>query len=359
MASDKARIAIIGTGWWSTYTHIPGIRDNPDAELAAVCDRSPEALQRVVDAFGPIKTYQDYREMLAAEKLDGAIVATNHTTHYELTKACLEAGLHVMLEKPMVLHAAQAHELVRLAEQKGRQLIIGYPWPFTDLVRQARSIIQSGELGAIQLVSCLYVSMVIELYRGNDQAYQSVFQYPVTGPGRVYADPKLSGGGQGHLQITHAAGSLFYVTGLQAEQVSCFMENWDVAVDVVDAISVRFRSADGQAAIGAISSSGNLAKGDGGRLDLGIYCENGYVHLDPVRGTLTVRPHTGPEREFGPTPAEERYPRFATGGNLVDVILGRAENGAPATLGARVVELLEAAYRSAAAGGQPIRVADL
>ena len=107
MASDKARIGIIGTGWWSTYTHIPGILANPAAELAAVCDRSPEALQRVVAAFGPIKTYQDVHDMLAAEKLDGAIVATNHATHYALTKACLEAGLHVMLEKPMVLHAAE------------------------------------------------------------------------------------------------------------------------------------------------------------------------------------------------------------------------------------------------------------
>jgi predicted dehydrogenase len=140
MATGKARIAVIGAGWWATYTHIPGIRDNPAAELAAVCDRSPEALERVVKAYGPIKTYQDYREMLAAEKLDGAVVATNHATHYEITKACLEAGLHVMLEKPMVLHAAEAHELVRLAEQTGRQLIIGYPLPFTDLVLQARAV---------------------------------------------------------------------------------------------------------------------------------------------------------------------------------------------------------------------------
>jgi len=359
MAANTARIAVIGAGWWATYTHIPGIRDNPDAELAAVCDRSPEALERVAKAFAPIKTYPDYREMLAAEKLDGAIVATNHATHYEITKACLEAGLHVLLEKPMVLHAAEAHELVRLAEQKGRQLIIGYPWPFTDLVRQARAVIQSGELGAIQLINCLYASMVIEFYRGNDQAYQSLFNYPVTGPGAVYSDPKLSGGGQGHLQITHAAGSLFFVTGLQAEQVSALMANWDVKVDLVDAITVRFKGADGRAAIGTIASTGNISKGDGGRLDLGIYCENGYLHLDPVRGTLTVRPHNGPERRVGPVPDDERYPRFATAGNLVDVILGRAENGLPAAVAAKVVELLDAAYRSAAAGGQPVRVADL
>lgn len=359
MASHKARIAVVGAGWWSTYTHIPALLHNPAAELVAVCDHAPEALARTVAAFGPLKIYQDYQALLAEEKLDGVIVATNHSTHYEVTKACLEAGLHVLLEKPMVLRAKHAHDLVALAARQGRELIIGYPWHYTELTRQARAVIQSGELGAIQFVACLFASMAIEFYRGNDQAYQSIFNYPVTGPGRAYADPHLSGGGQGHLQVTHAAGSLFYVTGLQAERVACFMENWDVAVDLVDAISVRFRSADGRPAVGVLGSTGNLGKGDGGQLEISVYCEAGYLQLDHAQGTLRVRRHDGTETHFGPLPAAERYPRFATSANLVDVILGSAENGSPASVGARVVELLEAAYRSAAKDGQAMRVAEL
>jgi predicted dehydrogenase len=359
MATDKARIAVIGTGWWSTSTHIPGLKNNPDAELVAICDHSPDALERAVQAFGPIKTYHAYREMLAVEKLDGVVVATNHSTHYEVAQACLEAGLHVLLEKPMVLRAAHAHELIKLAESQGRELIIGYPWHYTEVGRQARAIIQSGELGAVQFISCLFASMVIEFYRGNDQAYQSVFQYPVTGPGRAYADPHLSGGGQGHLQVTNAAGLVFYMTGLQAERVSCYMENWDVAVDVVDAISVRFKSVNGPGAVGVIGSTGNLAQGDGGRLEIGVYCAEGYVLLDQLQSTLLVRRHNGTEQRFGPWPADDRYPRFATSENLVEVILGRAKNGSPALTGVRVVELLEAAYRSAASGGQVIRVDSL
>lgn len=359
MTTNKARIAVIGTGWWSTSTHIPGLRDNPNADLVALCDHSPEALERATHAFGPIPTYTDYRELLASERLDGVIVATNHVTHYDITRACLEAGQHVLLEKPMVLRAAHAHDLIRVAEAKGRELIIGYPWHYTDVTRQARQVIQSGELGAIQFVSCVFASMAIEFYRGNDQAYQPLFQYPVTGPGRAYADPQQSGGGQGHLQVTHAAGSLFLVTGLQAERVSCYMENWDVAVDVVDAISVRFRAADGRVAVGVIGSTGNLGLGDGGQLEISIYCEHGYAILDQAQSTLRVRRHDGTEQHFGPLPPDDRYPRFATSANLVDVILGRAENGSPAATGARVVELLEAAYRSAANGGQAIKVSDL
>ena len=359
MEEKKARIAVIGTGWWSTSTHIPGLRNNPRAELVAICDTSAEALQKATRAFGPLKTYQDYHQLLSSETLDGVIVATNHSTHYEVAKACLEAGLHVLLEKPMVLRAADAHELIQIAEQHGRELIIGYPYHYTELTRQARAILQSGDLGAVQFISCTYASMVIEFYRGNDQAYQSVFNYPVTGPGRAYSDPRLSGGGQGHLQITHAAGSLFFITGLQAEQVSSFMENWDLAVDLVDAISVRFKSAGGHTALGVIGSTGNLPIGGNGQLDLCIYCEKGYLILDQAESTLRVRRPEGPEERFGPLPADDRYPRFATSANLVDVILGRAANGSPAAVGARVVELLDAAYRSAATGGQPVRVADL
>lgn len=359
MTPDKAKIAIIGTGWWSTYTHIPALLNHPEAELVAVCDRSEEALARTREAFGPLKTYSDLQTLLANEKLDGAIVSTNHSTHFELTKACLEAGLHVLLEKPMVLRAAHAHALVDLAARQGRELIIGYPWHYTETTRQARAIIQGGELGAIQFVSCLMASMVIEFYRGNDQAYRPLFNYPVTGPGRAYSDPQLSGGGQGHLQVTHSAGTLFYVTGLEAERVSCFMENWDVAVDLVDAISVRFKPVAGRPAVGVLGSTGNLGVGDGGQFDLSVYCEHGYLRLDQSQGALVVKRHDGTETRYGPLPADERYPRFATSANLVDIILGRGENRSPATVGARVVELLEAAYQSAALDGQPIGVADL
>jgi len=359
MAPSKARIGIIGIGWWTTSTHIPGLLANPQAELVALCDRSAEALARAASVFGPIQTYEDYHAMLAAEQLDGVIVATNHTSHYEITKACLEAGVHVLLEKPMVLEAAHAHTLTRLAEERGRELIVGYPWNYTAITRQARTVMQSGQLGAIQLVSVLFASMVIEFYRGNDQAYQPIMQYTVTGPGRAYADPKLSGGGQGHLQMTHAAGALFFVTGLKAELVTSFMDNWEVAVDVIDAINVRFEPANGQRAIGVLSSTGNLGTGDGGQLEINIYCEKGYLRLNQGAGTLHVRHHDGTEADYGPLPPDDRYPKFATAANLVDVILGQAANGCPGTVGARVVELLEAAYRSSAQDGQPIRVADL
>ncbi|HEY8476652.1 MAG TPA: Gfo/Idh/MocA family oxidoreductase [Chloroflexota bacterium] len=353
MASDrKARVGVIGCGWWSTYTHIPGLKEYPSAELVALADQNPERLQAAAKKYEVERTYTDYRHMLANERLDGVVVAVNHAAHYEVAKAALEAGLHIMLEKPMVLEAAHARELVDLARRQGREIIVGYPWHYTETARRAREIVQSGRLGEIQFVSSLFASMVIEFYRGNPEAYRPVFNYPVTGPGQAYADPKLSGGGQGHLQVTHSAGLMFFVTGLRARRVAAEMERFDLPVDLVDAISVRFDNG----AVGVVGSTGNIGVGDGGQHDLRVYCSRGYLLMEMVDGTMTVRTHDGTVEQIGPLPEEERYPRFATAHNLVDVILGRAQNGSPGEVGARTVELLDAAYRSAAQEGRPVTV---
>lgn len=349
----RARVAVIGTGWWSTYTHIPGLQANPDAELVALCDRDEERLQAAAEHYGVEKTYTDVDELLRHERLDGVVVAVSHTTHYPVARACLDAGLPILLEKPMVLTAAHAHDLVERAVARGVEIIVGYPWHYAATATRARAVLQSGELGPIQFVSSLFASMVVEFYRGNPEAYRPVFQYPVTGPtSRTYSDPRLSGGGQGYLQATHSAGLLFWVTGLRPARVSAFMARFDVPVDLVDAISVRFASG----ALGTIGSTGTIGVGQGDQHQLNVYCANGYLLLDLAGGTLSIRYPDGREEKLGPLPPDARYPRFATAQNLVDVILGRDVNRSPGAIAARCVELLDAAYRSAEQDGQPVMV---
>ena len=65
--AEKARVAVIGTGWWSTYTHIPGLIEHPDAELVALCDRNPDALAAAAERYGIDRTYDDVGELLANE----------------------------------------------------------------------------------------------------------------------------------------------------------------------------------------------------------------------------------------------------------------------------------------------------
>ncbi len=135
---ERARIAVIGTGWWATYTHIPGLLEYPAAELVAIADRDPERLRIAATTYGIARAYEDYRAMLAQETLDGVIVATPHATHYAIARDCLARGIHVMVEKPLTLHATEARELVQLARARGRALLVGYPYNLKPQALRAR-----------------------------------------------------------------------------------------------------------------------------------------------------------------------------------------------------------------------------
>lgn len=350
--AEQARIAMIGTGWWATYTHIPAVQARPDAALVAICDRDPARLAAAADAYGVERRYDDYRTMLAHESLDGVIIATPHATHYAIARDCLAHGLHVLLEKPMTLYAPEARALVELARAQGRELIIGYTHVFSPHALRAREVVRSGVLGAVQYVNCVFASRVIEFLRADPAPGLPAASFPVHTPGAVYSKPELSGGGQGHLQLTHSTGLLFFVTGLQAERVAATMRNHGLAVDLVDAMVVTFAGG----ALGSVGGTGNMFIP---RLDLQVHCERGALILDMEARTLTIRGQDISDETMGPSAATGQEDRFATSGNLIDVIYGRAANGSPAVNGWRSVEVLDAAYRSARQDGAPVAIASL
>jgi predicted dehydrogenase len=341
-----ARIAIIGTGWWSTYAHLPSLAHYPDATLVAIADPDAQRLNQAGDAFDIVRRYTSPEAMLDHERLDGVIVATPHATHFQLARAVLARGLGLMLEKPMVLRASEARELHALAQERNVPLVIGYPYHFVPQHRLLRERIASGALGQLQLVDNLFASMVLEYYRANPLAYENVFNWTVTGPRpATYSEPSVAGGGQGHLQVTHAAALLLWLTGLQPESVAAFMANFDLKVDLCDAISVRFAGG----AVGTLASTGGIptAQSAHQQLEYRLYGSDGYARLDPMSGTCAIHYNNGQIETLPTTPPDERYPREATSRHLADLLLNRAENQSDGTTGIRTVELLDAAYRSA------------
>ena len=346
----RARIAIVGAGWWSTQAHLPSLIHYPAAEVVAIADLSPDKLRAAGNAYGIKRQYTDFRRMLDAEDLDGVVVATNHAAHYEVAREVLTRRLGLMLEKPMVLRAHEARELERLADGGAVPLVIGYPWHFVSQHRQLRERIASGQLGQIQFVSSLFASMVLEFLRGRPQAYASIFNYPVTGPTTAtYSEPNLAGGGQGYLQVTHSAALMLWLTGLKPVSVAAFMETFDLKVDLCDAMTVRFEGGT----VGTLASTGGIPATQSGhqKFECRIFGTRGYATLDVLDGTCMIYGDDGSVQPLDPTPPDKRYPQEATSRHLVDLLLGRTKtNMSPADVGAGTVELLEAAYRSAAEG---------
>lgn len=341
----KARIAVVGAGWWATTAHIPAVQEDPNADLVAICDRDPEKLKAAAEAYGVATTYTDLDEMLTHAHLDGAIVVTNHASHYAVARRCLEAGLHVVIDKPMTLYAWEAKALVELAQAQQRELLVGYPYNYTPYAIRCREVIQSGELGKVQYINCLFATHIFDLLRGEHDV-----SGPVHGPGKVYSDPALSGGGLGHLQLTHPLGVLFFVTGLRVKRVHALMPHHGLAVDLVGAITAEFE--DG--AVGTVGGTGNLGGGRGRKQTIQIYCEDGSIDIDIVSGEALIHRRQQEPEAVEPALGERDYRRAAPAQNLAQIILGQAANASPGTVGWRVVELLDAAYRSAQHDGRAV-----
>lgn len=347
---DRARIAVVGTGWWATDTHIPALLASTDADPVALCDRLPEKVERAGQASGVRSLYIDLDEMIAAEKLDGAIIATDHASHFAAARRCLEAGLHVLIEKPMTLYASQARELVDLARRNNRKIVMGYNHNFAPYIERAAELIGSESFGPIEHINGIFNQHVLRLLQGRPDGSRD----RVNSPGDVYSDPVRSGGGHGHLQITHLAGMVFFICGLRAKRVQARMARRGLAVDLIDGILVEFEGG----ALGVLSGTGNMEGGR--RISLRIYCERGWAEIEDSENRAMLQGQESGREAFasGDTP-DHQSRRYATTNNLIDVVLGRGEPQSDGELGMRVVELLDAAYRSAARKGESVEIDEL
>lgn len=354
-----ARIGVIGTGWWATRAHLPAIAANPDAGLVAIADPNEANRGRAAEVFAPPAVYDNHREMLQAEQLDGVVVAVPHTRHFDIARDALQHDLHVLLEKPMVLTADHARELLQTAAEHDRQVIVGYPWHYNDQVNRARGWIASGAIGDLLYVHSLFASIVWELYRGDVELVADEMGYTVNPTGRdTYSDPDLSGGGQGVTQITHSGALLLHMTGLEPTEVFAHMHNHDLRVDLVDALSVRFENG----CLGTIGSTGSTVRAQEEVLEYRLYGTGGHILFDVMNEQLVMYRADGSITESPPCPPapagrdySTSYPEEGPLNNLVEVI-GGGPNRSPGRLGARVVAMLEAAYASAA-DGTPHQVA--
>ena len=151
-------VALIGHGYWGpnllrNYVQVAG------AEVKWVCDLRPEALDRVRLQYPALGTTQRYEDVLDDSSVDAVVIATPISTHFGLAKAALEAGKHVFVEKPMTGSAADAQELVQLAERTGLTLMVGHTFVFSPPVRKLYELISRGDLGDVHFITSSRVNL--------------------------------------------------------------------------------------------------------------------------------------------------------------------------------------------------------
>lgn len=144
-------IAVVGLGHWG-----PNLARNvaalPDACLHTLCDLRADRLAQVARQYPGVKTQTEYAAILADQNVDAVMIATPVHTHFELAAAALEAGKHVMVEKPLAQTSAQCQELIALAEANYLTLMVGHVFIYNAAVRKVKEYIQSGDLGEIYYI---------------------------------------------------------------------------------------------------------------------------------------------------------------------------------------------------------------
>ena len=152
------RVGVIGYGYWGPNI-VRNLHGPDNIRVEMVCDKSMAALARVSRSYPAVATTTDPCEVLKSSNIDAVAVITPVWTHYELTKAALENGKHVFVEKPFTASAAQAEELIELAERKNLTIMVDHTFLFTGAVRKIRELVERGDLGDLYYYDSLRVNL--------------------------------------------------------------------------------------------------------------------------------------------------------------------------------------------------------
>ncbi len=357
------KAAVIGVGGIS-HEHIMGYINNPNVELYAFCDINEERLYQKAERYGVAKErcFTDKDEMLKAlPEIDIVSVTTWNSAHAECSIAALNAGKHVICEKPMAMNAAEAMEMKAAAERNGKLLQIGFVRRYGNDCHVIKDFIDAGNFGELYYAKATYLRR-----NGN--------------PGGWFGDKSRSGGGPlidlgvhvidfvrylfGNPQPVSVYGATFQkllnrpnvkktsahaTTGLQHKSDEA--GNHDIC-DVEDLASAMIRFDNGAVLHFEASFSLNIKKDEG---DIQLFGTKGGCKLDPQVELFTEMNDYLVDVSFNENTSLSFDGLFQREmDHFVDCAMGNAECIAPAQDGVDLMRILDAVYESARTGHEVI-----
>src|SRR5579871_672346 len=252
----KLRMGLVGGGQGAFIGKVHSIAaclDNRAVLVAGALSSDPaKAKASAPDYDIPAnRAYGSYREMIdgelklpADQRIDFVSVATPNHTHFEISKAFAEAGFNVMCDKPMTFDLAQAEELARVVQKSGVVFGLTHNYTGYPLVRQAREMVQGGELGEVNAIRASYIQGWLRRRLEKDNQKQASWR----------TDPKRSGAAGCFGDIgTHAYNLSRFITGLLPDQISCLLRTFVEGrrLDDYGAAALRYQNG----ALGTVTAS--------------------------------------------------------------------------------------------------------
>ncbi len=156
--TSACRVGVVGLGYWGPNL-LRVISDLESTELAYVCDQDRDRLDRMARRYPAARASTDLDDLLGDESLDAVILATPVGTHAGLADACLRAGKHTFVEKPLAASSDEAGSLARVATERGLVLMCGHTFTYSPPVRAVKQLIDRGDLGDLYFISSSRVNL--------------------------------------------------------------------------------------------------------------------------------------------------------------------------------------------------------
>ncbi len=327
--NETVRVGMIGCGG-NARGHARRLLGLDGVEIVGLCDPTQAAIaatRKVDERLTEVPAFAEYGDMLRDVQMDAVEISTPHTLHYEQIMAALDAGLHVLTEKPMVCTVEHAEAAVEKVKQTGLVMGVSYQRHGQAPYRYCREAISSGELGTCHFVSC----------------WQSQNWYSSQVPrGTWRSQMKWAGGGQLNDSGSHLLDIVLWMTGLKPAEVFSYQDNMGSEVDVLSAIAVKFEN-------GALCNFSVVGHAVNFHEEIALFCEEATLAI--VGQEVWRWEGEAKQVVSGDDLGRTRDPDS----NFIGALRGQEQIQASSEDGREVIRLSEAIWE-AAATGQPATV---
>jgi predicted dehydrogenase len=330
--SKQTRVGFIGLGVMARY-HLGDMLRREDSEVVAVCEPSGAAYAAAAELFDQHglavpPNEPDWAQFVStfADQLDAVFIITPHVLHFAQATACLEAGIDVLLEKPMVMTADEATALIETRDRTGRLLVVAFQGSLSQQVREASRLLRSGELGSILNI--------------NAVAWQD---WATLTDGTWRQQPELSGGGFLFDTGAHMLNTVADLAGEDFAQVAAWLEDDGRPVDIRAVVMGRLASG----ALVTMNACGSAIPSC--HSDIRVFTTKAILRTGIWGETLELQRAGAGRlrrvRSIAPMPVWEQF---------LNVREGREPNPSPPEVGLRMARLWDAIRESATRDGAVI-----
>lgn len=340
----KIRASVIGAGWYAAQNHIPTLARRSDVILDGVSRLGQEELLKVKEHFGFAFASEDFQEVLS-RRPDVVIVASPHHLHYQHARAAIISGAHVLCEKPMTLDAGEAWNLVGLAKEHERHLLVAHGYNYLPQVDHLSLKIAEGAIGMIEHATVSFISATRDVFQGQTglQQWESALFRPDRS---TWQDPG-KGGGFAYGQLSHALSLLFLLTGQAPAKISGSTFGRD-GIDLANAANLSLSNG----AVAAISGAAAMPQGNRALMRIYLAGSNGVIAAEFDRDFCEIRQANGKTKRLDLTDGDWAYSCDGPVDALVDLARNASTNRSTGINGAQTVATIAALLHSSQQDGQ-------